>query len=298
MPSLFETQLVKRIAYILMTILVFVAGIACLSYPFVSNAIIHAAQDKVAKEHVDVVSSLGQEEHDRIVEEAIQYNRDLIAGKTSVINPFNVESPKLSGTEYWDKLNPQGNGVMATLYIPEIGVDLPIYHGVGDDVLAVGVGHIPTTSLPIGGESTYCVLAGHNGLPSVRIFDDLEKLEPGDMFAIRVMGEEHGYVMTGSEVILPNDSSSLIVTPGKDFLTLITCTPYGINTHRLLVNAERCELPPGWDDQYQSEKMLPATSKNGKYLVILGAALAVVALFFIVSLIRRRRRARWRGYVR
>ena len=190
-----------------------------------------------------------------------------------VSDPFDPNNSTPSDEEYAEVLNLAGDGVMGQLVIPSIGVNLPIYHGVSDDQLLCGVGHLPTTSLPIGGPSTHCVLAGHTGLPSAKILGDIDQLKEGDWFIIRVLGEDHAYRVTSTEVVLPTETQSLVTQDGRDLVTLVTCTPYGVNTHRLLVHAERCEVPQEWLDMQNQADDVPLLSPADE-----GAPLVVLSL--------------------
>lgn len=218
-------------------------GIAFVAYPFVSNAIIRAAQEKVAKENIVIATST---DDGRLAEEAAaadEYNDALSNSRTIVTDPFDPDASNSVLGEYDSILDIAGDGVMASIEIPEIGIFVPLYHGTSDGALAKGAGHLPQTSLPVGGASTHCVVAGHTGLPSVRIFDDLDRMHEGSIIIINVLGKRLGYEVYGIEVVEPDETDSLAIAEGRDLLTLVTCTPYGVNSHRLLVHAERCELP-------------------------------------------------------
>ncbi|PJM78438.1 class C sortase [Bifidobacterium scaligerum] len=190
-------------------------------------------------------------------------------------------------TEYQSLLD-TGQGVMGSIRIPEIDVNLPIYHGTSDDALAVGAGHLYGTSLPVGGQSTHSVITGHRGLPGSLLFTRLDELKVGDSFYIDVMGETLGYKIDRITVIEPSDSSKLRITPGEDRVTLMTCTPYGVNSHRLLVSAVRAEIPnevPAPDEVH---------GLNTTWLALGGIAAAVLAVIVATVLLRRRRRGRER----
>ena len=143
--------------------------------------------------------------------------------------------------DYESQLNIDGNGIMGYIEIDKIGVSLPIYHGTSDAVLQVAIGHLDWTSLPIGGEGSHCVLSGHRGLPSAKLFTNLDKLEVGDTFVMRVLDEMYTYEVDRILIVLPQDTDALRIVKGMDYCTLVTCTPYGINTHRLLVRGHRTE---------------------------------------------------------
>ncbi|WP_283171549.1 class C sortase [Curtanaerobium respiraculi] len=262
-------------------------GVACLSYPVVSNAIIHVAQGQVAKEHVEAERAVDTTELEAMRRQAYGYNENLLAGKVTVTDPFDPDRITVGEAEYDSTLNVTGDGVMAVIRAPKIDITLPIYHGVGDKVLEHGVGHLPSTSLPIGGASSHCVLAGHTGLPSVKIFDEIGRLEEGDYFAIEVLGEEHGYRVDAVEVVLPEDTDSLAIVPGADKVTLATCTPYGVNSHRLLVHASRCELPDGWDQG--GSPALEGTAEGVSPWPTVAILFTVAVLVAVTALLLRRR---------
>lgn len=174
----------------------------------------------------------------RELEKAEEYNDDLTESVELLNDPF-MQSDSLDNTDYDDLLNATAEGVMAYLEIPAIDVLLPIYHGVDNGELSKGIGHLPETSLPVGGESTHSVLAGHSGMSNARLLTDLPKLKEGDVFYIHVYGRTLTYTVDQIKTVLPTDTSDLTITPGEDYVTLVTCTPYGVNTHRLLVRGTR-----------------------------------------------------------
>ena len=236
----------SRTLTIALAIALIVAGLAAILYPYASDYLNRLEQSKVAQAQQQTVAQTPPANLAAEWERARTFNDRLLAGRVVVTDPFDPNNQQPSDQEYQAVLNLAGDGVMGELVIPKIDVDLPIYHGVTGEGMLHGVGHMPSTSLPVGGPSTHVVLAGHTGLPSARIFEDLDRLQPGDWFVIRVLGEDHAYRVTGTEVVLPDQTESLAVQEGKDLVTLVTCTPYGINTHRLLVHAERCDLPDEW----------------------------------------------------
>lgn len=251
LDSLHEARTKKKHArtWLIMSIIVLIAGIVLISYPFVSSWLNQLAQNKVSATQESTVVAMTSTDLSAEKERAIEFNKRLRDGVSRVIDPFDSNSSMPGVSEYREVLNIANDGVMGELIIPKISVDLPIYHFTTDDVLQHGVGHVVNTSVPIGGESTHVVLAGHTGLPTAQIFDRLEELQVGDWFIIRVLGEDCAYRVTSTEVVLPNQVNSLSIEPGKDQVTLVTCTPYGVNTHRLLVHAERTEVPSEWEDQ-------------------------------------------------
>lgn len=233
--------------WLILSIIALVAGLALISYPFVSDWLNQQAQNEVTATQEKTVTAMKKEDLSSEKEKAIAFNKHLRDGSSKVIDPFDSKDTMPGNEEYKEVLNVAGDGTMGELIIPKISVDLPIYHFTTDKVLQHGVGHVVNTSVPIGGESTHCVLAGHTGLPTARIFDKLNELSVNDWFIVRVLGEDHAYRVTSTEVVLPEEVNSLSIEPGKDQVTLVTCTPYGVNTHRLLVHAERCEVPAEWE---------------------------------------------------
>lgn len=211
----------------------FLAGLSLLLYPTFSNWWNSFRQSRAIVDYDHVVETMDQAEYDRLLNAAKAYNDELKESGTM----FKMPDDKLA--EYRRILDVSGTGIMGTIEIPEIKVEYPIYHGTAESVLAIAIGHIPGTSLPIGGSSTHCVLSGHRGLPSARLFTDLDKLAVGDTFVLRVLDEVATYEVDQIRIVLPHEVDELKLSLGEDFCTLVTCTPYGINTHRLLVRGHR-----------------------------------------------------------
>ena len=273
-----------------LAIALIVAGLAAILYPYASDYLNRLEQSKVAQAQRQTVAQTPSADLSAEWEGARAFNDRLLAGRVVVTDPFDPNNKQPSDQEYLAALNLAGDGVMGELVIPKIDVDLPIYHGVTGEGMLHGVGHMPSTSLPIGGPSTHAVLAGHTGLPSARIFEDLDRLQPGDWFVIRVLGEDHAYRVTGTEVVLPDQTESLAVQESEDLVTLVTCTPYGINAHRLLVHAERCDLPDEWLAE-QDDHDVPLVTGGARVPV---AVLTLIGLgvgggLAILCLVRRRR---------
>uniref|UniRef100_UPI002597B35F class C sortase n=1 Tax=uncultured Bifidobacterium sp. TaxID=165187 RepID=UPI002597B35F len=193
---------------------------------------------------------------------------------------------------YEDLLNLNGDGMMGYIIIPRLKETLPIYHGTSESVLQVGVGHLPDSSLPVGGPGTHAALSGHRGLPSAKLFTDLNKMKVGDLFYIRVLDQTLAYKVTSIETVLPNETESLAIQPGKDLVTLITCTPYGINSHRLLVHAERTDYVPT-EDELKVDN--PIFNIPLPYLLLIIAVFALALVFAIMTIVRRRQTVRGQG---
>ena len=214
-------------------VLVLVLGLGIMLYPTVSDWWNSFHQTRAIASYSDTVATMDNEIYDQLWQEAEAYN----AALAQKANPyfFTEEDQAL----YDSTLNVSGTGIMGYIDIPEIKCTLPIYHGTSDAVLQVGVGHIEGSSLPVGGEGTHCVLSGHSGLPSAVLFTHLEDLDIGDLFTLQIMDETLTYEVDRFNRVLPHEMDLLTIEEGKDSCTLVTCTPYGINTHRLLVHAHR-----------------------------------------------------------
>lgn len=204
-----------------------------LLYPTVSNYWNSFHQTQLIEEYSQEVKSIDADEYERILDEARRYNAQI--AEKGIDWRFSDEKRAV----YERTLNPFGNGMMGYIRIPKIGVELPIFHGTKGMTMETAVGHMEQSSLPIGGAGSHCMLAGHRGLMSVMIFTHLDELQEGDTFTLRVLNETMTYEVDQIRAVLPNDLSNLIIVPGQDLCTLITCTPYGINTHRLLVRGHR-----------------------------------------------------------
>ncbi len=222
------------------------AGVCLLLYPIVGNIINVAKQNTVESLYEQTVENMTEEEKQEVKTAAEEYNEKLANGEIATIDTDEDTLPEDydDGSGY-TSLDIGADGVIGTIKIPKIGVELPIYQGTAAATLEKGVGHLRSSSLPVGGTSTHCVITGHTGLPSSMLFTDLDKLEVGDMFYIKVLDEIHAYQVCEVQVVEPSDTSSLAIQQGRDLVTLLTCYPYGVNSHRLLVTGERVEYTGG-----------------------------------------------------
>lgn len=216
-------------------ILVFLVGLSLLLYPILSDLWNSRVQSKAIATYEESVSKMTQEDYTAYWEAANEYNKRLL---TKTNRYYLSESDK---KEYENILSTDDTGIMGYVEIPVINVSLPIYHGISDEVLQVAIGHIEGTSLPVGGPSTHCAISGHRGLPSAKLFTNLDKMEEGDIFLIHTLDDVLAYQVDRILIVEPEDVSGLEIEENKDYCTLITCTPYGINSHRLLVRGERIE---------------------------------------------------------
>ena len=219
----------------LLLVLVFVAGLSLLLYPTVSDYWNSFHQSRVVMSYTEQVARLDTADYQSAREAAQAYNATL----PETHNRFYM--PDEARAVYDSLLNVTGTGVMATLEIPDLGVNLPVYHGTSEAVLQVALGHVEGSSLPVGGAGTHCVISGHRGLPSAKLFSNLDQLAVGDVFLLRVLDETLTYQVDQILVVEPEDMEPLAIFPGEDYCTLVTCTPYGINSHRLLVRGTRIE---------------------------------------------------------
>ena len=260
----------------LILILAFLAGLSLLLYPTVSDYWNSLHQSQVIVDYARQVEQMEQEKYERLWNEAQDYNRRLANGSAS--HETLLE-------EYPTLLDPSGNGVMGYLEIPSINCTLPIGHGTGDGVLRNSVGHLDWTSLPVGGQGSHCVLSGHRGLPSAELLTNIDHLEPGDLFYIHTLDRVLQYRVDNIWIVEPTDSSRLQIIPGGDYVTLLTCTPYGINSHRLLVRGVR--VAEG-DSLLQSQLHIPNEGEEIEltFLVPMGL-LVLVTIAFVALLFRR-----------
>ena len=218
----------------ILLVLVFLVGLSVMLYPTVSDAVNRAHQTRAVVDYEHSVQDMEEKDYFQWFSKAESYNLALASDPEMLYRPS--ELPDYSGT-----LDVTGTGIMGYLSIPKINVSLPIYHGTEESVLQIAVGHLEGSSFPIGGKSTHAVLSAHRGLPSARLFTDLDKLEIGDTFEITVLNRVLTYEVDNISIVLPEEAEGLLVQQGKDLVTLMTCTPYGINSHRLLVRGRRIE---------------------------------------------------------
>ena len=218
----------------LLLVLMLFVGVCGLLYPSVSQYWNTRTQSRAVANYQDILAAIKPEDYTAYFEAAHQYNQDLGALRSPLTDYGQL-------THYEDVLNVSGTGVMGFITIPKIGIELPIYHSIRSEVLNIACGHLEGTSLPIGGESTHCVLSAHRGLPHAKLFTDLDKLELGDTFQITVLDQTITYQVDQIKVVRPDEVNDVEIIAGQDFCTLLTCTPYGINSHRLLVRGTRIE---------------------------------------------------------
>lgn len=272
----------------LLLVALFIAGLFLMLYPTVSDLINTRNQSQVISVHESAVEAIPKDERTQMLALAQEYNKALAEKGDSAW--FLSEYEK---GVYQHVLNPFGNGIMGYIEIPKIEVRLPIYHGLEDVVLQVAVGHIDGSSLPVGGEGSHCVLSGHRGLPSARLFSDLDQLRDGDRFYLFVLGQTFTYEVDKISVVEPEDISQLQIESGKDYCSLVTCTPYGVNTHRLLVRGVRVETSAETEDKLEKNTEYDKERQNESLRLtikrILPFAEALVMIVLLGNLLLRNR---------
>ena len=229
-----ETGFLARLKKMILPVALAV-GVFLLAYPSVSDYWNSFHQSQALRSYAEQVANMSAKDYSDLIQAAEAYNRKL-AG-TGIEWKMEEEQKE----EYEKLLNFNNDGVMGYIDIPKINIKLPLYHGTSERVLQISIGHLMETSLPVGGPGSHCALSGHRGLPSARLFSDLDKVVEGDTFTLSVLNETYTYQVDRIRVVDPKDLSELQITPGEDLCTLITCTPYGVNTHRLLVRGHRVE---------------------------------------------------------
>ena len=275
----------KRKLINLLFALIFLIGFGIFAYPAVSDQWNAYRQSKLISTYEEVMSELEPEDYSREWGTARAFN-DAIAQNDFTGDAFGSGDTDIEDTEYWKVLNAAENGVMGYLSIPKIDVRLSVYHGTADDILQTGIGHVSGTKLPIGGDGTHSVLAAHRGLPSAKLFTDLDQMEPGDRFYIHILDKVFAYEVDQILPMIDKDdldalTGAMQVVPGEDYVTLLTCTPYGVNSHRLLVRGSRT----AYNGEEEAEEKTPVgnmvESVQSYYMLYLVLILAMILLMGI-----------------
>lgn len=253
-----------------------ILGIAIILYPVISNHLSKINYQEIIDNYDFKVAKQKNSYNEQLVNEARKYNSSLTS--LNITDVFQNQIGQ-SSSEYFSVLNVDNNGMMGYISIPKIDIKIPIYHGTSSDILQKGVGHLEGSSIPIGGENTHAVLSAHRGLPSSRLFTDLDQLKVGDTFYIHILDEVLAYRVNQVLVVEPSDIDFLQIVKGKDYVTLVTCTPYAINTHRLLVRGERIEYSA------QEEESIAINKKMSIADIVLYTCLIFAVLLIIGSII-------------
>ena len=268
----------------------FLLALGLTLYPVISNYVNQKYASQIHTAYQEVMEQADDSELLKAKELADAYNHTLVPGATAA---YSQEGLQAASADYDSQLDVAGNGIMGYVEIPKIQVNLPIYHGTEAEVLDRGVGHLLGSSLPVGSENTHTVLSGHSGMASQKMFTDLEQLTPGDIFYLNVLNETLAYQVTEINTVLPYETELLGIVPGEDLCTLVTCTPYGVNTHRLLVRGSRIPYEEAAVLEEETASAEPTASTwEAKYLqgLLLGCAAAggVSAVVFLAVRIKRR----------
>lgn len=282
----------RNILPILFAVLCFLFAVCIMLYPAVSSYVNEKYQSVIHAVYSEQLGQADNTELQRIRELAIAYNEAIVPGAISS-EAYSQAALLAASEDYDSQLNVTGSGIMGYVDIPKIGVYLPIYHGTGSDSLERGVGHLLGSSLPVGGDSTHTILTGHSGMASQRLFTDLENMELGDVFYLDVLDERLAYRVDQIRTVLPNDTSYLNIAEGEDYCTLVTCTPIGINTHRLLVRGTRIPYEEVQNMQVESEAEATEGSSAWEEQYLLGILLGilgalVIALIVTLTILTRR----------
>ncbi len=257
-------------------VIILLAGVGILLYPSVSDWWNSMHATRAIAGYVTAVEDMSGQEKEAMLEAAKAYNERLANGVNFTLTEEEYE-------EYESLLNIGGTGIVGYVHIPAIGVTLPIYHSVDESVLQIAIGHIPGSSLPVGGERTHAILSGHRGLPSAKLFSDLDQMVEGDTFTVNIMDQTTTYMVDQIRIVLPEETDELAIRDGRDYCTLVTCTPYGINTHRMLVRGRRI-------DNIAGEVVVVAEAvRIPTYVVIPAVGVPLLFILLVIMLIYYRR---------
>jgi len=284
----------KRITIILAGI-AFLLALGMTLYPVISNYVNQKYASKIHTAYQEVMEQADNRAIQEATEKAVSYNRAIVPGATEA---YSQEGLQAAAQDYENQLNVAGNGIMGYIEIPKISVDLPIYHGTENDSLERGIGHLLGSSLPVGGENTHTILSGHSGMATQKMFTDLEQLTLGDVFYLHVLDETLAYQVEDINTVLPHDTSLLGIVSGEDLCTLVTCTPYGVNTHRLLVRGSRIPYEEAEALAEENRQTAPEGSTwEAKYLqgILWGILAALVGGIVVVSTVRIYKRSMVHG---
>ncbi len=280
-----ERATMKKILLRILGIAMLLVSALMISYPFISNYLMSLNQEGDIIAFQEEAEKLDTDEVSEMLESARKYNESLL-GKIIITDPFDPTIAELVSEDYMNVLNINSSGVMGYLEIPAINVNLPIYHGTSEDSLQRGLGHLVNTSLPVGGESTHSVITGHTGTTYSRLFTDLNQLVIGDVFYAHSVGETLAYEVDEISVVEPNETDKLRISAGEDYITLVTCTPYGLNTHRLLVRGKRVPYEEAVESQEESTRVVESTWMQEYKDALFAGIIAFGSVFVVFAVIK------------
>lgn len=262
-------------------ILIVIAGFLLLAYPFLSNYLFEKSAGSTVESYQEKTDMMDQKIKEKVLDEARGYNENLLRSSIQLTDPFKTKKINGETVFYNNILNVDRSEIMGYVKIPCISVDLPIYHGTSAEVLERGIGHLAASSFPIGGESTHAVLTGHTGLSSAKLFTDLTEMKKGDLFFIHVLDKKLAYRVERITVVKPDDTRNLQIIDGEDHVTLLTCTPYGVNDHRLLVRGKRTRY-------HEKEEQTKERPHHSQWMEVYKQAI-LIGLLIVFSLVGSRK---------
>ena len=265
-------------------LLFFLAGAGVFTYPTFSDMWNQYRNEQLVSSYQSTVQDLEDTDKEKLWQSAQDYNAQHDTNR--IVDAFNEDDDYVLSHPYDSILDVNGDGLMGSIEIPKLKLDLAIYHGIGNDVLEKGIGHVEGTSIPIGGKGTHAVLAGHRGLPSAKLFTDLDQMEMGDIFLIHVLDQTLAYKVDQIKTVLPENTEDLAIDPEEDYVTLITCTPYGVNTHRLLVRGVRTSYQETKTEKTVAQELAKVSPMK---IMLAGLVVLVLLLGVIYFLVAKRR---------
>ena len=264
----------KKHGSTILLFLIFFIGLSLLLYPTFSDWWNSFHQSRAVASYVEQVSNMDNEKYDELWSAAWAYNRSLMD------RPNDYLLSEEQQVDYQNLLNVTSNGIMGYIEIPKIDITYPVYHGTGEAVLQIAIGHLEWSSLPVGGKSSHCVVSGHRGLPSARLFTDLDQIEVGDTFLMRVLDEVLTYEVDQIKIVEPHVTEDLLIVEGKDLCTLVTCTPYGINSHRMLIRGHRVAT-----EEVRSVRRVTADAVQIEPVIVAPLVAAPMLLILLIGLL-------------
>ena len=270
----------KKFVLAILAVVILLAGLTLILYPTLSDYYNRVHQSGAIDDYAEQLSGFDDDTFQRMWDEAVLYNKqlyDLTRG---------IETPESEKLDYYDVLNVTSSGMMSYIDIPCINCHLPLCHGTDEGTLQSNAGHIETSSLPVGGENTHCVISGHTGLPSAKLFTYLDAVHEGDIFTLSTLGVVLTYEVDQVLVVLPHEADALGIVPGMDYCTLVTCTPYGVNSHRLLVRGHRIETPETVEEEVKAKVEAAQKETSEPFYIALAVAIGLLLLIIILVVAR------------
>ena len=290
--ALDEVFVLKKVLLRIICVVLLLVSTVLILYPFISNYLMSLNDTGKIMEFENSVENIDKKTISKIFEDAKKYNVKFL-GDVVITDPFDPEFQPNTDIEYENILNINNDGMMGYVEIPVIDVSLPIFHGTSGEVLEKGAGHLQNTSLPVGGENSHSVITGHTAYSAAKLFTDINQLILGDVFYIHVLDETLAYEVDNIKVVLPNETNDLRIVMGEDLVTLVTCTPYGINSHRLLVRGKRIPYEKTEEKIIVNDRVIESTwMKEYKFALKIGGSIliSIVLIFVIVRLLLKRKR--------